>query len=106
MSELYDLDPEKFSRVESVKGRKRIYFHKSSVIIEASGNSVMPEKIPSTPYFAATNLSDDKKKRILEEVLLKLGVTLPDRIYYLQRLDPHHVECTEKQSDQDLDDLI
>lgn len=74
LSDLYREYPDRFSRVDEVKGRKRIYFSRSSTLIEASGNSVMPERIPETPYFAATNLSDDKKKHILLDVLLKLGV--------------------------------
>ena len=51
LSELYQKDPVRFEKVESVTGRKRIYFHKSSSVIDSSGSSVMPEKIPGLcPY--------------------------------------------------------
>ena len=106
LSELYQEDPVRFEKVESVKGRKRIYFHKSSLVIEGSGNSVNPEKIPNTSYYAATNLSDDKKKRILSDVLMVLGIHGEHRAEYLSCLDPEHVDFGFKPQVVDLDDCI
>jgi len=106
LSEIYQEDPTRFGKVESVKGRKRIYFHKSSLVIEGSGNSVNPEKIPNTPYYAATNLSDDKKKRILSDVLNVLGIHGEQRIEYLSCMDPEHVDFGFTPQVVDLDDCI
>jgi negative modulator of initiation of replication len=106
LSELYREDPTLFEKVETVRGRKRIYFHKSSLAIDSSGSSVMPERIPDTPYFAATNISDDKKKRILSDVLKALGVHGTKRTECLICLDPDHVDPGFNSPLVDLDDCI
>ncbi len=106
LSELYQEDPKLFEKVESVRGRKRIYFHKSSLVIDSSGSSVMPERIPDTPYFAATNLSDDKKKRVLSDVLKALGIHGVQRTECLLILDPEHVDLRFSPQLVDLDDCI
>lgn len=106
LSDLYQDNPVRFSKVESVKGRKRIYFHKSSLVIQGSGNSVNPEKIPNTPYYAATNLSDDKKKRILSDVLKVLGIHGEQRNECLSCLDPGHTDLGFEPHVVDLDDCI
>lgn len=106
LSDLYLEDPQRFERVESVKGRKRVYFHKSSLVIESSGNSVNPERIPGTPYYAATNLSDDKKMRILMDVLRVLGIHGEQKSDYLSALDSGHVDYGSEPERDDLDDLI
>jgi len=106
LSDLYQEDPERFEKVESVKRRKRIYFHKSSSVIEESGNSVQPQKIPDTPYYTATNLSDERKKRVLSDVLTVLEVRGELRDEYLRRLSPEPVDFEVKTQVVDLDDCI
>lgn len=106
LSDLYQDDPERFEKVESIKRRKRIYFHKNSSVIEGSGNSVKPQKIPDTPYYAATNLSDDKKKRILSDVLNVLEIRGELRDVYLRRLCPEPVDFEVNPQVVDLDDRI
>ena len=56
---------------------------------------------------AVTNLSDDKKKRVLSEVLKTLGIGGDRRSDYLRNLHNQHVETvTSSQEEDDLDDLI
>ena len=75
-------------------------------MIGASGNSVNPERIPNTPYHAATNLSDDKKKRILSDVLNVLRIHGEQRTELLNHLDPEHVDYGFNPPAIDLDDCI
>lgn len=86
LSELYQQNPAKFTAVERIKGKKRLYFHTDRELIESTGNSLNPKLIPRTPYFATTNLSDEKKEQILAEVLAELRVSYPQRELYLSRL--------------------
>jgi negative modulator of initiation of replication len=106
LSDLYREDPDRFGGIEEISGRSRIYFHKDSRVIDESGNSVMPERISGTPYFAATNLSDDKKKRILEDVLVKFGIPFQRRVDLIKKLDPHHSEPRGLDARSDADDRI
>lgn len=87
LSELYVADPGRFEKAEKVRGTKRIYFHRVRQILEDSGTRVKPEKISFSPYFAATNLSDKDKHRILTEVLNVLHIASDKAQIYLARLD-------------------
>jgi negative modulator of initiation of replication len=70
---LHDRAGEKFSLVESVKGRGRLYFAKDPAILEASGNNVNPKQIPNTGYWVITTTPTDLKQEILEKVMKALG---------------------------------
>ena len=67
---------------------------------------MVPERIPNSPYFAATNLSDDKKKRILSDVLKALGIHGLQSTECLTSLDPEHVDLRFSPQLVDLDDCI
>lgn len=64
---------EAFEKVLSLNGRKRRYFAKSSEELEASGNSVMPKRIPDTPYWVITNSPTQLKKLMVAHVMRVLG---------------------------------
>lgn len=69
---LYKQNPHKFDAVLALSGRKRRYFGRTAEEIEKSGNSVMPKRIPATPYWVATNNDTARKKRMLEKVMRML----------------------------------
>lgn len=79
LKKLYLWSPERFVAVERVKGRRRIYFSRSVAEVAAAGNAVNPQRIQGTPYFVATNLSNDRKVAIMNEVLTLLQVPFPKR---------------------------
>jgi negative modulator of initiation of replication len=65
--------PEKFEKVLLLNGRKRRYFAKSADELEASGNSVMPKRIPDTPYWVFTNSPTQLKEQVVADVMRVLG---------------------------------
>jgi negative modulator of initiation of replication len=67
-----------FRKVLDIQGRKRRYFADSCEAIEESGSSVMPQEIPNTGYWVATNNDTPKKKRMLRDVLQVLGYSPGD----------------------------
>jgi negative modulator of initiation of replication len=78
LSWLYNRDPDKFKRVASIEGRKRRYFALTPKELEDSGVSVMPRRIPSSPFWAVTNNATAHKRRILEQVMRVLSYSAAD----------------------------
>jgi negative modulator of initiation of replication len=73
LSWLCKQSPEKFEKVLLLNGRKRRYFAKSAEELEASGNSVMPKRIPDTPFWVFTNSPTQLKKQVVADVMRVLG---------------------------------
>jgi negative modulator of initiation of replication len=72
-------DPEKFEKVLLLRGRKRLYFAKTADELEASGNSVMPKRIPDSPFWVITNSPTVLKQQIIGEVMRMLGYDASSR---------------------------
>jgi negative modulator of initiation of replication len=73
LSWLYERKPQEFDKVLLLSGRKRRYFAKSASDLEASGNSVMPKRIPDSPFWVVTNNPTQGKKQIVSDVMRMLG---------------------------------
>lgn len=73
LSWLYRTNPETFHLVENVRGRGRIYFAKSAEILEQSGRSVNPKRIPGSPYWVITTTPTNLKEDMIAEVMTVLG---------------------------------
>jgi negative modulator of initiation of replication len=70
---LHKQHPEKFDKVLLLNGRKRRYFAKTEKELEDSGNSVMPKRIPDSPYWVFTNSPTELKKQVIHDVMRVLG---------------------------------
>jgi len=68
---LHQRDGEAFSKIQEIRGRKRIYFSKSKHEIEASGRATMPRQIPESSWFVVTNNSTEGKVELIIKRLLK-----------------------------------
>jgi negative regulator of replication initiation len=66
---LYHQHQKEFSLLENFHRGKRINFARDAKTIEESGSSTYPQKIPNTPYYVLTNLSNPRKRQILEDIL-------------------------------------
>jgi negative regulator of replication initiation len=66
---LYHQHKDKFSVLEQYGRGKRVNFARDTKTIEQSGSSTYPERIPNTPYYALSNLSNPRKRKILEDIL-------------------------------------
>jgi negative modulator of initiation of replication len=64
---------DEFNKVLDIQGRKRRYFAESCDAIEASGTKVMPQQIPNTSLWVATNNDTPKKQRMLADAMRVLG---------------------------------
>lgn len=73
LSYMHRSNPEKFSKVLAIEGRHRKYFGRSSEELNQSGNKVMPQRIPDSPYWVSTNNDTPKKRRMLADALKVLG---------------------------------
>src|SRR5713226_782470 len=73
LSWLHSQHSDKFEKVLMLNGRKRRYFARNPEELEASGNSVMPKRIPSTPYWVVSNSPTQLKKGIIADVMRVLG---------------------------------
>ena len=86
LSWLYSENREKFEKVLLLNGRKRRYFAKTADELEASGNSVMPKSIPSSPFWVITNSPTQLKKQIIQDVMRMLGYDAPNTRSVLETL--------------------
>ena len=73
LSYVHRRNPEKFSKVLAIEGRHRKYFGRSIEELDQSGIKVMPQRIPDSPYWVATNNDTPKKRRMLADALKVLG---------------------------------
>jgi negative modulator of initiation of replication len=62
-----------FHKVESIKGRGRLYFAKDRATLERSGRSVNPKPIPKSAYWVITTTPTNLKQEILHNVMKALG---------------------------------
>ncbi len=79
LSWLYSENREKFEKVLLLSGRKRRYFAKTSDELDASGNSVMPKRVPNSPFWVITNSPTQLKKQMVEDVMRILGYDASNR---------------------------
>jgi negative modulator of initiation of replication len=73
LSFLHKENPDKFATLEALEGRKRRYIATSEQLLEDSGTSVNPKKIPLTRFWVVTNNDTNNKKRLLRQALGLLG---------------------------------
>jgi negative modulator of initiation of replication len=77
LSWLYRQDKIKFTAVTEINGSKRRYFGEFEAL-DHSGENVMAQSIPGTPYFVVTNNDTPKKRRMLGDVMRVLGYDQAD----------------------------
>jgi negative modulator of initiation of replication len=73
LSFIHKQDPAAFKALDALAGRSRKYFAQSSDVLESSGVSVNPKKIPNTNFWVVTNNSTATKKTLLAQALDSLG---------------------------------
>ena len=83
LCEVHDQYSERFSSVETVRGRTRIYFSRNPKEIEASGRSTFPVEIPGIGWWVTSNTSTDHKRIILEDVIRAVECSAEDRRRWL-----------------------
>ena len=69
-----------FSRIQAIKGTKRVYFAERKEDIEASGVSTMPERVPGTNMWVYTNDNTERKKKLCNDVLQLFRYSMAARI--------------------------
>jgi len=75
---LYRKHQEDFAKVESIKGRGRLYFAKSARQLHEAGKSVNPKQIPGSPFWVITTSPTDLKQDTIGSVMKVLGYTQPE----------------------------
>jgi negative modulator of initiation of replication len=70
---LYQEHGDNIERAMDVSGHKRRYFSIDPEELRRSGVAVNPKKIPGSPYWAISRLSNRDKRVILARVLQQLG---------------------------------
>lgn len=62
-----------FDKVESIKGRGRLYFAKSADELKEAGKSVNPKRIPNSPFWVITTSPTDLKQQMVRSVMFAFG---------------------------------
>lgn len=70
---LYRIHGEDLDRITTLGGHVRTYFAKDRDALVKHGVDVNPKKIPDTPYWAISRLSNRDKREILGRVFEQLG---------------------------------
>jgi negative regulator of replication initiation len=73
LSFLFQQHGNEIQRAMDVSGHRRKYFSTDPEELRRSGVAVNPKKIPGTPYWAISRLSNRDKRVILARVLQQLG---------------------------------
>lgn len=72
LSQAYEQDPNNFDKILEIEGTSRKYFGTSREELARRGKKVRPERIPDTPYWTITRISNSTKKKRLRQALLLL----------------------------------
>lgn len=72
LSQAHEQEPDNFDKILEIEGRSRKYFGTSREELSRRGKKVRPERIPDTPYWAITRISNSTKKKRLRQALLLL----------------------------------
>ncbi len=73
LSSLYRLDVQAFAAAtESLHGRTRIYFAGNQQTLLQSGTHTKPQHIPRTPYWVITNTNTERKRSMIEHIMLSM----------------------------------
>lgn len=73
LSTLYSLDAKAFgAATESLHGRTRIYFAGNQQTLLESGTHTKPQHVPGTPYWVITNTNTDRKRSMVEHIMLSM----------------------------------
>jgi negative modulator of initiation of replication len=78
LSWLYRRHTKDFDKVESIKGRGRLYFAKSARELHDSGTHVNPKQIPHSPFWVITTSPTDLKQEMLGSAMKLFGYPQSD----------------------------
>jgi negative modulator of initiation of replication len=70
---LYQKHRPYFDKVETIKGRGRLYFAKSEDALNDAGKSVNPKQIPNSPFWVITTSPTDLKQQMIRSVMFTFG---------------------------------
>ena len=70
---LYKKHKADFDKVETIKGRGRLYFGKSARALEEAGRSVNPKQIPGSPFWVITTSPTDLKQQMIRAAMFAFG---------------------------------
>ena len=73
LSYAYEQEPDNFDKIFEIEGTSRKYFGSSREELIGRGKNVRPERIPDTPHWAITRISNSTKRKRLRQALLRLG---------------------------------
>ncbi len=73
LSSLYRIDSDGFIEAAAIKGRTRVYFADNEEALLASGKTTKPKAIPETPYWVITNTNTDRKRQMVEQIMVKMN---------------------------------
>lgn len=73
LSTLYNQDPKAFAAAtDSLLGRTRVYFAGNQQTLIQNGTHTKPQHIPGTPYWVITNTNTDRKRSMVEHIMLSM----------------------------------
>ncbi|WP_456309285.1 replication initiation negative regulator SeqA [Serratia proteamaculans] len=73
LSTLYSLDAKTFgAATESLQGRTRVYFAGNQQTLVENGTHTKPQHVPGTPYWVITNTNTDRKRSMVEHIMLSM----------------------------------
>ncbi|AHF77809.1 Replication initiation regulator [Sodalis praecaptivus] len=73
LTTLYTLSPQAFAAsTETLHGRTRTYFAGDRQTLLQSGHQTKPKQVPGTPYWVITNTNSDRKRSMIEHIMLAM----------------------------------
>ncbi|MBT9431339.1 replication initiation negative regulator SeqA [Candidatus Sodalis endolongispinus] len=73
LTTLHTLSPQAFAEAtETLHGRTRTYFAVDRQTLLQSGHQTKPKQVPGTPYWVITNTNSDRKRSMIEHIMLAM----------------------------------
>jgi len=70
---IYQENPQQFEKLEGFRKGSRVQISKTPSEIRQSGRHTYPQQLDGTPFWVMTNLSNERKQTLLEDIMRFLG---------------------------------
>jgi negative modulator of initiation of replication len=70
---IYKANPPHFEKLEGYSKGSRVQISKNAVAIRQSGRHTYPQQLDGTPFWIMTNLSNERKQTLLQDIMQFLG---------------------------------
>ena len=88
---IYSEKREQFEKLEGFRKGSRVQISKDAAKIRQSGRHTCPQKLDETPFWVMTNLSNERKQTLLQDIMQFLGYPKETTDFVVKTITTHYL---------------